>query len=260
MSKMIDPVALQRKYYSETASVYDGMHVSEIDEHFTALSWLSGLISLHKFESLLDVGSGTGRCLLYLKEKGHALKLAGVEPVAALREIGIRKGLSEAELFAGDALALPFGDKTVDIVCSFSILHHIEDHRRAVGEMCRVARRAVFISDVNNFAEGGRLTRVIKRIIRAAGLWPAFNFVRTKGKGYRYSEGDGVSYSYSLFDDVPIIRKHFSDIRFMGTGPSGADLFKTASHVALFAQILHGPSAAEQDDTLKQLSPQLSDR
>jgi ubiquinone/menaquinone biosynthesis C-methylase UbiE len=245
---MIDPVALQRQYYNETAAAYDGMHVSGIDEHFTALSWLSGLISLHKFESLLDVGSGTGRCLIYLKEHGHTLSVAGVEPVAALRDIGIRKGLSEAELFAGDALALPFGDKTVDVVCSFSILHHIQDHHKAVSEMCRVARRAVFISDVNNFANGGRLARAAKRAIRAAGLWPAFNFVKTKGKRYRYSEGDGVSYSYSLFDDVPEIRKQFPDMRFMGTAPSGADLFRTATAVALFAQTFQTPSSAADDD------------
>jgi ubiquinone/menaquinone biosynthesis C-methylase UbiE len=249
---MIDPVALQRKYYSETAAAYDAMHVSGIDEHFTALSWLSGLIALHKFESLLDVGSGTGRCLTYLKEQGLDLRLAGVEPVAALRDIGIRKGLSDAELFEGDALALPFGDKTVDVVCSFSILHHIEDHHQAVSEMCRVARRAVFISDVNNFGSGGKLARAAKQAIRAAGLWPAFNFVKTKGKRYRYSEGDGVSYSYSLFDDVAVIRKQFPDIRFMSTGPSGADLFRTASAVALFAQALPASPTAARDDTPRQ--------
>jgi ubiquinone/menaquinone biosynthesis C-methylase UbiE len=253
---MIDPVTLQRKYYSETAAAYDGMHVSGIDEHFTALSWLSGLIALHRFESLLDVGSGTGRCLMYLKEQGLTLSLAGVEPVAAMRDIGIRKGLSEAELFEGNALALPFGDKSVDVVCSFGILHHIEDHKRAVSEMCRVARCAVFISDVNNFASGARLARAAKQAIRAAGLWPAVNFIKTKGKRYRYSEGDGVSYSYSLFNDVPLIRRQFPDIRFMSTGPSGADLFRTAPGVALFAQASTAAATAPLHNTLRQLSPQ----
>ncbi len=31
----------------------------------------------------------------------------------------------------------------------------------------------------------------------AARLWPLVNFVKTKGKGYHYTEGDGVLYSYS---------------------------------------------------------------
>jgi hypothetical protein len=33
-------------------------------------------------------------------------------------------------------------------------------------------------------------------------LWGAFNYVRTSGKGYQISEGegDGLSYSYSVYD------------------------------------------------------------
>lgn len=231
-----DAVSIQRKYYTDTAVAYDDMHVSAVDEHFFALSWLSSLVNLYKFNSLLDVGCGTGRCLRFLKEEGLPITLTGVEPVQALREIGRQKGLSNTELVGGDALALPFADRTIDVVSAFGVLHHIEDHARAVSEMCRVARRAVFISDSNSFGQGSTGVRAVKQAIHAVGLWRAFDLIRTKGKGYHYSEGDGVFYSYSVFSDVPALRRRFSDLHFVSTQPSSANLYRTAPHLAVFAQ------------------------
>jgi ubiquinone/menaquinone biosynthesis C-methylase UbiE len=231
-----DTVSLQRNYYASTAAAYDEMRVSGIDQHFLALSWLSSLIKLYTFESLLDVGCGTGRCLRFLKEEGLPITLVGVEPVEALRAIGRQKGLSDTELIEGDALALPFADKTIDIVCAFGVLRHIQNHKKAVSEMCRVARRAVFISDSNNFGKGGPIARAVKQGIHAVGLWRAFDLVRTKGRGYHYCEVDGVYFSYSVFDDVPVLRRRFSDLHFMSTQPSAANLYRTAPHLVVFAK------------------------
>jgi ubiquinone/menaquinone biosynthesis C-methylase UbiE len=258
---MHDEVRLQREYYAGSASLYDDRHATDYDEHFQALGWLAALIRSHKFVSLLDVGSGTGRCLAFLKKEALPIALIGVEPVEALREIGRRKGLSNTELVEGDALALPFGDRTVDVVCAFGVLHHIRDHRRAVSEMCRVARRAVFISDSNNFGQGGALSRAVKQAVRAAGLWSAADFVRTRGKRYHYSEEDGVYYSYSVMNDIPALRRRFSELRFMGTRPSGANLYRTASHIAVFAQDLGcTAAAADQADENWASTPSGGDR
>jgi SAM-dependent methyltransferase len=232
----MDAVSIQRSYYAKTASAYDDMHVSGLDEHFFALAWLTLLIKLQKFDSLLDVGCGTGRCLTFLKEESLQIALTGIEPVPELRAVAKQKGLKDTEVVDGDAMALPFAEKSIDVVCAFGVLHHIKDHKKAVAEMCRVARRAVFISDANNFGQGSRITRAVKQGLRAFGLWRPFDFIRTKGKGYHYSEGDGVFYSYSIFDDLPTLRRRFRDLRFMSTQPSGTNLYRTASHIAVFAQ------------------------
>ena len=50
----------------------------------------------------------------------------------------------------GDAIALPLGDRSVDIVLCSQLLHHF-DHERAVKlieELDRVARRRVIVSDL----------------------------------------------------------------------------------------------------------------
>jgi ubiquinone/menaquinone biosynthesis C-methylase UbiE len=231
-----DPVSIQRKYYEDTASAYDQMHLFKKDEHYMALSWLAALIKLHEFNSLLDVGCGTGRGVNFLKNQGIPIKMVGIEPVAALREAGIKAGLNPSEIVGGDALALPFADKSFDVVCAFAILHHIKDHKSAVAEMCRVARKAVFISDSNNFGQGGRLARAVKQFLRSLRLWSVYDFIRTRGKGYQISAGDGLFYSYTLENDIPVLRTRFPNLYFMSTQPSGTNLFRSAGHFAVFAQ------------------------
>jgi ubiquinone/menaquinone biosynthesis C-methylase UbiE len=232
---MEQQVALQRRYYAETADRYDEIHLADADEHGVALGWLTSLIRLYGIESLLDVGCGTGRCLLALKNEAAAIRAVGVEPVGELREIALRHGLGPEQVLDGDALALPFGDQSFDVVSAFGILHHIKDSQAAVREMCRVARKAIFISDSNNFGQGSAPVRALKQAMKAAGLWSAFDFIRTKGKGYYYSEGDGVYYSYSVLSAVPTLKTRFKSVRLMSTGPSGANLYRTAGHIAIFA-------------------------
>lgn len=144
-------INLQRRYYAETADKYDQWHLDPEDEHYLALSFLIGVIDYLQINSVLDIGSGTGRAIAYIKQNKPHLRVVGIEPVKELREIGYKKGLSDSELLDGDATALVFGDGEFDLVCEFGVLHHIRDHRNAVGEMLRVAKKAIFISDSNRF-------------------------------------------------------------------------------------------------------------
>lgn len=225
---------LQRAYYARTASQYDAMQVDPADEHAIALGWMAALVEQRGYASVLDVGSGTGRALIYLKSRAR-VRVVGIEPSAELRQVGHAKGLSSDELMDGDALLLPFADDSFDLVCAYGVLHHIEAHARAVAEITRVAKRGVFISDANNFGQGSLPSRIIKQLLHAAGLWRWFDLVRTRGKGYHYSEGDGVFYSYSLLDDLPVIRRKFPETLYMSTRPSGTNLYRSAQTIAVHA-------------------------
>jgi ubiquinone/menaquinone biosynthesis C-methylase UbiE len=229
-------VTLQRDYYARTAANYDHLHVADDDEHFLALAWLAGLIAHHGYRSVLDIGSGTGRGLRYLKEKLPQVSVVGIEPSAELRRIGHAAGLSAAELIDGDALRLALPDKSFDVVCEFGVLHHIREPRAAIAEMLRVAKEAVFISDDNHFACGSAANRITKRWLHGLGLWRAAYWARTGGKGYRVSEGDGLSYPYSVFDDLPYIRARCASVQLASTRGDQPDLYATAPHVALFAR------------------------
>lgn len=129
------------------------------------------------------------------------LRVVGVEPVKELREMGYNKGVSKDNLIVGDATNLHFRDAEFDLVCAFGVLHQIKDPALAIAEMLRVSSEAIFISDANNFGQGNILARTMKQALNFLGLWKLADLIKTKGKGYTISEGDGLAYSYSVFNN-----------------------------------------------------------
>lgn len=226
-------VDLQRAYYADTAQSYDDVHVTEEGEHDFALQFMISVLEHFGISSILDIGSGTGRALIRIREQAPNVSTVGVEPSSELRKIGHAKGLPDTQLIDGDGMNLAFADGSFDLVCEFGALHHIPDPSRAVAEMLRVARKAVFISDCNNFGQGGGVSRLIKQSIDAVGLWPLANLIKTKGKGYTISEGDGLAYSYSVFNDYKQISGKCQSVHLLNTNDGGQNLYRTASHVAL---------------------------
>ena len=114
--------------------------------------------------SLLDVGTGLGdipaRARALAARRGVRLVTFGVDAVPCLAAASRDRGVIAA---GGDALALPFGDGSVDVVSCSQVLHHFteDEGRRLVRELDRVARERVIISDI-------RRTR-----LAAAGIWLA---------------------------------------------------------------------------------------
>src|SRR5271169_6054635 len=120
-----DEIEIQRAYYAQTAYRYDDTHVHEEGEHTFALRFLVAAVEYLGIQSILDVGSGTGRGLLEFARVIPGVTAMGVEPSAELREVGYSKGLSRSQLIDGDAMKLAFGDSSFDLVCEFGALHHI---------------------------------------------------------------------------------------------------------------------------------------
>ena len=181
---------------------------------------------------MLDLGAGTGRVQRHLKNERPGLRLIGIEPVAELRKVGYANGLAESELIAGDATNLPFEDGSFDLCCEFGVLHHVRRPEQMIGEMLRVAKRAIFISDSNNFGQGSLPSRMLKQSLNALGLWPIADFLKTGGKGYTLSEGDGLAYSYSVYNNYEQIAQSCR-IHILNTGDAHINPYRSASHVAL---------------------------
>jgi ubiquinone/menaquinone biosynthesis C-methylase UbiE len=117
---------------------------------------------------------------------------------------------------SGDAL--PFADASFDAVSEFSILHHVPDPSAVVAEMLRVAHRVVVIADSNRFGQGSWPARLFKLFLYKVGLWHAFDFLRTRGKRYQISEGDGLFYSYSVYDSYDQVAHWATRILFLPSG------------------------------------------
>ena len=224
---------IQQAYYARTASLYNAMHADEENEQVLALSFLASYINDSDCTSLLDIGSGTGKKLLYLKTKCPKLKVLGIEPSKELREVAYQSGLSSNEIQDGNGLDLDFNDGAFDIVCEFNTLHHIRNPELVVSEMLRVAKKAVFIFDLNNFGSGSKPARLLKQLLNDVGLWSLFDLIKTGGKGYRLSEGDGLSYSYSVFNNYDLIRKNCQFLHLITTINSGINPYRSSTQIGI---------------------------
>ncbi|MGB7845846.1 MAG: class I SAM-dependent methyltransferase [Candidatus Acidiferrum sp.] len=170
---------------------------------------------------LPDVGSAKGRGLRDFAAALPGALACGVEPVAALVQQGVAVGNTRTvSLLQASGEALPFGDASFDAVSEFSVLHHTRNASAVVREMLRVARKAVIIADANRFGQGSLPKKLFKLFLYKIGLWHAFDFVRTRGKGYQISEGDGLFYSYSVYDSYDLVAEWADRILVLPCGPS----------------------------------------
>lgn len=224
----------QDSYYMEHAGDYDAMHLGE-PEHEIALATLFGYINHFQFESLLDVGAGTGRVLRASSHKIPNVRVYGIEPSSSMREIAYKRGVERDHLIEGNALHIAYPDNHWDVVSAFGILHHISEPHNAILEMCRVAKHGVFISDINNFGCGPLPQRIISQSLRAIGLWRVFQYIKNGFKYEKYSPGDGIHYSYSLYDSLSYIHRKFPYSYIMNTKGTSTNLYRGCPNICLFA-------------------------
>jgi len=232
----MDDAARQQEYYARTAGTYEETHVSAFDEHILALSLFAGLARTLGAQSVLDVGAGTGRALSFLLKQLPEARVVGIEPVAELREVGHSHGLDRDTLIAGSGERLPYADNSFDFVIETGMLHHVPDPGRVVAEMARVARLGVMISDSNKFGQGSGGMRAVKAVVDRLGLWRAMIWVTTRGRMSKWSEGDGLYYSYSVFDNLAVLQAKFPRLHLANTAAmTGENLRRGAGHVCAIA-------------------------
>jgi ubiquinone/menaquinone biosynthesis C-methylase UbiE len=224
---------IQQARYTQVAADFESLHADI--EHIVALSFLTGMLDFAKVKSVLDVGAGTGRAMHFLQHHRPELRIVGVEPVEALRRVAYEKGIPPGSLIEGNGYELPFRDGEFDLVCEVGVLHHVRHPSRVLAEMLRVGAKGIFLSDSNNFGGGSGPGRLLKQSLRALRLWPLVQFVTTRGKGYHITAGDGLHYSYSVFNNLEQIRRVCPRLYMLNTSPAGPNLYRSATHIALLA-------------------------
>ena len=109
-------------------------------------------------ESVLDIGCGTGACLLAFLEMG--LQVTGLDPSTYMLDIASQNVTNRADLYRGYAEDLPFDDNSFNYACLFTTLEFVDNPQKALEEACRVAKDRIFIGVLNRYAIKGIQRRV----------------------------------------------------------------------------------------------------
>lgn len=101
--------------------------------------------------TILDVGTGTGD--IAERARGKAMR-AGISVLTvgldSAAELALLSRTRHNAVVCGDALQLPFPDRSFDVVLGSQILHHFDDSSAVqfLSELNRVARIRVVVSDL----------------------------------------------------------------------------------------------------------------
>jgi ubiquinone/menaquinone biosynthesis C-methylase UbiE len=116
-------------------------------------------LDLSAYESILDVGCGTGALCAVLHEQGF--QVTGIDPAEKMLNIARRKAAAKKtdkpadkpiQFVAGNVLEkLPFEDKSFDVAIASYVAHGMggKERKAMYEEMSRVARHKVILYDYN---------------------------------------------------------------------------------------------------------------
>jgi ubiquinone/menaquinone biosynthesis C-methylase UbiE len=133
-----------KRYYEKRAGSYE-----DLDQPQTIVSYVRTvgiddhlkIMALKEYETVLDVGCGQGRFLIYFNEKARAV---GIDFTLEMLN---KARCSEAFLIRGDAEHLPIKSESFDVTHSAGLLG-VYSSKKICAEMSRVTKRGgrIFIS------------------------------------------------------------------------------------------------------------------
>jgi ubiquinone/menaquinone biosynthesis C-methylase UbiE/DNA-binding transcriptional ArsR family regulator len=129
------------RYFAESADDWDTIRALHVAEDAVERAMVAA-IGDRPFESLLDIGTGTGRLLELFAPLYH--RAVGIDASTAMLAVARanldRAGVSHAQVRHGDIYNLPLARNSFDVVTIHQVLHYLEDPDRAIAEAARVLR------------------------------------------------------------------------------------------------------------------------
>ncbi len=132
-----------KEYFSENATSWDrirSLHVSDA----AVEGALKRLVGKKPFQTMLDLGTGTGRLLEIfapLYRRGVGIDLSR-EMLTVARANLDRAGIANAQVRQGDIYSPPVERDAYDLVTMHQVLHYLDDPQLAIREAARLLRPA----------------------------------------------------------------------------------------------------------------------
>jgi ubiquinone/menaquinone biosynthesis C-methylase UbiE len=130
-----------RRYFTEHAGEWDTIRALHVADDAVERAVVAA-VGDRPFDSLLDLGTGTGRMLELL----HPLysKAVGIDAASSMLAVARanldRAGITNTQVRLGDIYNLPLPRDSFDVVTVHQVLHFLDDPERALAEAARVLR------------------------------------------------------------------------------------------------------------------------
>lgn len=200
-----------RKYLPEFALHGDTDGFSE-QLYFAALSQLPGNLEELSGETLLDIGCGPGEGLNFLSRLLPATRMIGLD--LSQNAVGgansrFSRGSGLTYVY-GDAENVPLDDGEVDVVINIESAHTYPDHRKFLEEVARVLKPGGHFTQVDIFADGGKLARTLAVRKEVDGLeWICDKDISAEVRASIRSRLTPGSYFHRQFQYLPLILRAY---------------------------------------------------
>jgi len=153
----------RKDYFDKHASKWDE-HL-RYDEKMLRLREIVGFFELSKGYSVLDVGTGTGVLLPFIKDAiGPEGSLFAIDfSFRMIEQARNRSGINPEILINASVEAIPFHSNRFERVTCFSAFPHFPNKTKALSEMVRVLKKGgkIFIAHLHSIEEINQLHREI---------------------------------------------------------------------------------------------------
>ncbi|WP_295967396.1 metalloregulator ArsR/SmtB family transcription factor [uncultured Bartonella sp.] len=128
-------------YFSKNAHDWDKLRLLHVPDN-TVEQTMVELVGTTPFQSMLDIGTGTGSLLkLFAPLYTRAIGIDNNRDMLAVARVNLDKaGVSNAQVRLGDVANLPVEKETFNLVTIYQVLHFLSDPEIAIFEAARVMR------------------------------------------------------------------------------------------------------------------------
>jgi ArsR family transcriptional regulator len=129
------------EYFSENAASWDHIRSLHVPDRAVEAALIK-LVGKRPFQSMLDLGTGTGRLLEIfspLYRRGVGIDMSR-EMLTVARANLDKAGVANAQVRQGDIFSPPVERNAFDLVTIHQVLHYLDDPARAIAEAARLLR------------------------------------------------------------------------------------------------------------------------
>lgn len=151
-------------YYDRIAPGYDELHGEEQERKLTAFL---DRVTLKPNSTILDVGCGTGRSILFFE----GMQWHGIEPSAGL--IAHANPEAKNRILQGRGEDLPYPEGSFDVILSLTALQNYTDPAKGVEEMHRVCKPKglILLSFIKKTTKRSAFDEIVRKKLYVIESW-----------------------------------------------------------------------------------------